>query len=218
MHGPMIASLLFLAGAAGSLAAQSFAAGSVELPPLLPREREIALARSAAPAAVSGDATVLVLERGGYVVAERGTSGVTCYVSRSWPQAIEPHCFDREGSDTILQIYLRRAELREEGMARAEIDAEIAASLLDGRLRLPARPAMSYMMSSAQVLYNDDGVLVGAWRPHLMLYTPYITNADVGLGGPASPQAVVVVDSGQAMANLMVVVEHFVDPMDDGGR
>lgn len=207
--------LALLAGGAGPLAAQAYGAGGSGTPPLLPRAREIALARSAAPAAVSADATILVLERGGYVVAREGTNGVTCYVGRSWPQAIEPHCFDEEGSATILRIHLREAELREQGQTREAIDATIGRELLDGRLRLPRRPVMSYMMSSAQELYNDDGEYVGPWKPHLMIYLPYATNADFGLGETPATEAAFVVDAGKPTANVVVVVAGFVDPVFD---
>ena len=77
------------------LAAQS-------LPPLMPKADEISLARSAAPAEISRGSTVLVLQRGGYVVAEKGSTGVTCYVNRDRAESIEPHCFDEEGSATIV--------------------------------------------------------------------------------------------------------------------
>ena len=191
--------------------AQSSDAGSLELPPLIARSREIALARSAAPAAVSADATVLVLERGGYVTAAEGTNGVTCYVSRAWPKSIEPHCFDEEGSRTVLPIHLRRAELREQGHTKEEINHDIAEGLRTGAFRLPTRPAMSYMMSAAQVLYDDDGAYVGQWKPHLMIYVPYLASADLGLSGPPSTAAAIVVDEGQPLANIMIVVEAFVE-------
>ncbi|NIQ56526.1 MAG: hypothetical protein GWN85_24575, partial [Gemmatimonadetes bacterium] len=69
--------------------------------------------------------------------------------------SLEPHCFDAEGSATILAIHLRRAELRAKGATDQEIDAEIAREIDRGALRLPTRPVLSYMMSSAQVLYNN---------------------------------------------------------------
>lgn len=199
--------------ATSSATGQSSGSGDMDLPPLLPRDREIALARSAAPAAVSGEATVLVLERGGYVVAETGTNGVTCYVGRSWSQAIEPHCHDRESSRTILPMALRRAELKERGMPKDEIESDIAAGLQEGRFQLPTRPAMSYMMSSAQSLISDDGRPVGQWQPHLMIYYPYLTNVDFGLGDVPSLDAAIIVDEGKPTANILVIVSDFVDPV-----
>jgi hypothetical protein len=45
---------------------------------------EIALARTAAPTSVSGDASVLVLGKHGYETAEKGKNGFVCLVWRSW--------------------------------------------------------------------------------------------------------------------------------------
>jgi hypothetical protein len=203
--------VLTLAGAL-PLAAQGAAAGRTGPRIMLPREREIALARSAAPPEVSGEATVMILTERGFEVAETGRNGVTCVVNRSQPDSLEPHCFDAEGSATVLPIELRRTELLREGKSLAEIDREIGQGLVAGRYRLPRRPAMSYMMSSGQVLYDDDGTRVGKWQPHLMIFYPNLTPADLGLGGEPSPRAAVVVDPGQPLSNIMVVVKDFVDP------
>src|SRR5580704_16469573 len=48
------------------------------------RNAEIALARSAAPKSISGDAEVLVLGRRGYETAAKGKNGFVCVVERSW--------------------------------------------------------------------------------------------------------------------------------------
>src|ERR1700744_3969705 len=73
---------------------------------LMPDEKsEIALARSGAPASVSGAAEVMVLGRTGYRTAVKGTNGFLCIVERSWGQDTEhtefwnpkmraPHCFN----------------------------------------------------------------------------------------------------------------------------
>jgi hypothetical protein len=193
----------------GQAVAQSVAAGRTGPRTLLLREREVALARTAAPPAVSRDATVMVLTERGFEVAVKGTSGVTCVVNRSHPQSLEPHCFDAEGSATVLPMELRRTELLRDGKSNEEIDREIAAGLLSGQYRLPRRPAMSYMMSSEQVLYDDDGRKVGKWEPHLMIYYPNLTSADLGLGGTPSTQAALVVDEGKAVSNIMIVVKEF---------
>jgi hypothetical protein len=182
-----------------------------DLPPLLDRATEIALARSAAPPEVSDDATVLVLERGGFIVAEPGASSVTCLVDRSDPRALEPHCYDAEGSGTILKIRLREAELREQGRTAGEIESDVSDGIRTGRLRLPSRPAMSYMMSAGQVLYDGDR-RVGAWKPHLMVYVPYLTTADIGLSGEPSTAAATVFDEGTATACIVVALETFIEP------
>ena len=45
---------------------------------------EITLARSATPASISGDATVMVLTQHGYETVEKGKNGFVCIVERSW--------------------------------------------------------------------------------------------------------------------------------------
>jgi hypothetical protein len=207
-----LAALMLVASLTEILEAQSAGAGRAGPRALLPRAREIALARTAAPSAVSRDASVMVLTERGFEVATRGTNGVTCVVNRSHPHSLEPHCFDAEASATILPMELRRTELLQAGKSGEEIDREIAAGLLSGRYRVPRRPAMSYMMSPEQVLISDEGKNVGRWRPHLMIYYPHLRSADLGLAGEPSIEAATVVDEGQAVSNIMIVVKDFTSP------
>jgi hypothetical protein len=177
---------------------------------MLARDYEIALARSAAPPAVSARARVLVFTDSGYVVADSGSNGVTCVVNRSWPLALEPHCYDEEGAASVMLPELERAELAHRGVAQGEIDREIAAGVLSGRYRMPRRPALTYMMSAGQVLYDDNGRRVGAWKPHLMLYYPYLKSADLGLSSKDAARIGSVFGEGTPGSSLVVVMHEFV--------
>jgi hypothetical protein len=190
---------------------QSAGAGQSGRRPLLPRDREISLARSAAPAGVSDSATIYLLTDRGYEVALRGSNGVSCIVSRSWAASVEPVCYDQEAAETIMRMELRRVELLHQGVSKDSVERDIALGLTAGRFRLPRRPAMSYMMSSAQQLISDDGRPVGRWQPHLMIYYPFLTGRDIGAASP-DPTAVMVVDEGQPSSQMMIVVRAFVDP------
>src|SRR3569623_1747046 len=63
---------------------------------LMDRAQELALARSAAPASISKDATVLVMTRTGFESAVTGTNGFVCWVARGcagapdWPERWNP--------------------------------------------------------------------------------------------------------------------------------
>jgi hypothetical protein len=177
---------------------------------LLPRAYEIALARSAAPPSVSAEARVLVFTDSGYVVGDSGSNGVTCLVNRSWPLSIEPHCYDAEGSSSMMLQAIRRTELAHRGTPDAQVEREIAAGLASGQLRLPRRPALTFMMSGAQVLYDDGGRRVGAWRPHLMIYYPYLTNAELGLASTPDMRVGSVFQERTPAANLVIVMPAFV--------
>lgn len=177
--------------------------------PLLPRQEEIALARSAAPRAVSDSATIYVLTDSSYVVAVEGSSGAACYVSRDWIASIEPHCFDPEGAATIMPMHMHRVELLHKGRSKDDADREVAEGIASGKFRLPRRPVMSYMMSAEQKLVAPNGSPAGAWRPHLMIYYPYLTNADLGLSA-AGENRISVVDPGLPVSNIMIVMSEFV--------
>lgn len=152
--------------------------------PAVAHDVEIPLARSAAPPEISAKAGVWFWNgRGAYVQGVPSENGVNCFVSRLWVPSVEPHCFDQEASASIFPILRRRIELYSEGKSPAEVEAQIATGLKDGTFRLPARPAVTYMMSGAQQLVTGDGQAVGSWQPHLMIYYPQLSGKQVGLEG-----------------------------------
>jgi hypothetical protein len=75
------------------------------------------------------------------------------------------------------------------------------------------------MMSAEQVLYNDDGRRVGAWKPHLMIYYPFLTEGDLGLEGAAPANGPMLSDPGRPTANMVIVMPDFVPvrSVEEGG-
>lgn len=153
----------------------------------------------------------MVLTDSGYSVGEKGNSSVTCVVNRSWAHAVEPHCYDEEGARTVMLIELRRNFLRHRGASESEIEADIGRGLLAGTYKLPSRPALSYMMSPGQILYDDTGKFVGKWRPHLMIYFPYMTNAALGFREQPEMTVGMVSDDGGPSSSLMIIMPKFTD-------
>jgi hypothetical protein len=102
--------------------------------------------------------------------------------------------------------------LRHHGRSSEDVEREIAAGLSSGRFRTPRRPALSWMLSGAQRLMSDDGKPVGRWRPHLMIYYPYLTATELGLGTVPDLKGAVLVDGGTPSSNLMIVTSDFVQP------
>src|SRR5579863_9459604 len=98
---------------------------------LMSKDAEIALARSAAPASISDDATVMVLKRHGYTTAVQGKNGFLCYVERSWAEATNsanfwnpkmraPNCFNAAAAGSVAQIYQMKTRLVLAGKSRSE--------------------------------------------------------------------------------------------------
>lgn len=150
----------------------------------VPRERQIELALSAAPAEVSSKATVYILGLKGYEKVREGTNGFSCYVGRSFVKptetTVEPTCFDAEGSRTILIRRIRMEELRANGKSEAEIKADIANGYKEGRFPDPSKPGFLYMMSSQNRLSAIPDHGTGIFPPHLMFYAPNMTTKDIG--------------------------------------
>ena len=75
---------------------------SNQQPPLMDRQKEIALALSACPPSVASKAAVYVLDRAGYVKVRDGENGFTAIVQHAVPTSQDPQCMDAEGSRTFL--------------------------------------------------------------------------------------------------------------------
>ena len=153
---------------------------------------EIALARSAAPKAISGEATVLVLGPHGYVTAVKGKNGFVCLVDRAWTAQFDfpefwnpglrgPTCLNPQAARSILPITFERTRLALAGKSRNQIMQGIKTALARKRWA-PLEPgAMCYLMSKQGYL----GYTAGHWIPHLMFYTSL--EADWGADLPGSP-------------------------------
>ena len=143
------------------------------------KDAEIALARTAAPASVSGEADVMVLGSDGYTSAVKGTNGFLCIVERSWgaatddaefwnPKVRSPICFNPAAARTFAPIYLLKSKLVLAGKSKAEIVQASDAAFESHQLPALEPGAMCYMMSKQQYL-NDRGK---SWHPHLMFFVP----------------------------------------------
>ncbi len=137
-----------------------------------------------------------------------GTNGCTCMVSRDLHEgSLYPICFDQEATRSVFQQELMELQLRFEGKRETEVKAAVAAAYAAGRLTAPTRPAISYMMSSRQVLFSSplaEGRRVGAWHPHLMISLPYASHEQFGLVPNSSVEVMQLDRSGEAGAQLIV--------------
>jgi len=158
------------------------------------KDAEIALARSAAPASISGKADVMVLGRDGYTTAVKGSNGFVCIVERAWaspsdqpgfwnPKMRAPHCFNAAAAQSFLQIYLMRTKLALAGKSKAEIVQATTSALARKQLPMLEPGSMVYMMSKQQYLNDNDK----AWHPHLMFFAPVGTEKSWGANLPDSP-------------------------------
>ena len=126
--------------------------------PLMDRDKEIALALSACPAALAGKAGVYVLADSGYIKVRESQNGFTAIVQHSLPTTQEPRCMDAEGTRTHLLRILKIAELRPQGKTPDEIKNYVADAFAKGIFQPPIRPGIDYMLSPEIVTLVKESV------------------------------------------------------------
>jgi hypothetical protein len=192
----LLASIFTAAGAAQAEDLKSLYPSMAPLDQyLIPdRQTEISLARSAAPAAISNHATILVLARHGYETAVEGNNGFTCMVERAWTSPVDnqefwnpknrsPICYNPPATRSILPYTIKSTELALARLSKTQIFERIQSLVASKELPMPEPGAMSYMMSKDGYL-NDE---VGHWHPHLMFHVPKTGPDTWGANLPGSP-------------------------------
>lgn len=186
---------------------------------LMDRNEELRLAATAGPKSITEGASYYVLGESGFVRATEGNNGWHCYVERAWftPPADDgegfddrvraPHCINDEGSRTRLQESFRSTELAIQGLSRDEVKAQIDAEYAAGKLRLPQTLAMTYMMSKHQWL----GTGAQNWKPHMMLWIPYLTNDEIGENAFMSGHPIITGEPGSRGTVLVIPVPEFIE-------
>lgn len=177
--------------------------------PQLSRDEELRLAMSAGPLTVTQDADVYVLGEHGFERVIEGSNGFACLVVRSARDRtlLAPHCLNPAATETVLPAMLREGELQAEGLDANEIEARLKQEWDDGELPLPAGPAYAYMLSEGQRLGP-----AGNFKPHFMLYVPYVTNADIG-GDPRHQEFPFVGPyENHPLSTVVIIMDEFVKP------
>ncbi len=215
--------LLALLAALTTLPLAHLDAQSANYPPveryLMPRDAEIALARTAAPASVTDRATVKVLTTSGFVVAQRGDNGNVCMVMRGFsaptytpppfrdlvydPTIYAPICFTAPAAKTAMPYYELRTRLALAGKSPDQIATEVRASYANGTLPRRDAATFAYMWSAHQHL----GSGINAWHPHMMIFVPEYENAMVGGNAFGSPLPQVTDDAGTPFTVVVVPVD-----------
>jgi hypothetical protein len=178
---------------------------------------EIALARTAAPAAIADGAEVMVLGRTGYTTAAKGTNGFLCFVERGWgagtdepefwnPKIRSPICFNPAAARTFAQIFLMKTKLVLAGKSKTEIVAATAAALDKGELPALEPGSMCYMLSKQQYL-NDRGK---SWHPHVMIFVAGDAEKSWGANVDGSP-IIAAHDPEERVTIMMVPVDTWSD-------
>lgn len=203
--------------------AQTSRSGDHKYPPiqeyLMPLASETALAKSAAPASISGRATIKALTISGFKVVHPGDNGFVCEVMRAFSAPTyspaqfrdlvydssvrAPICLNPQAAREVLPYYELRTKL---GMASEDphgIAKGVQAAYAKGQLPERTGVSFAYMWSADQNLAPG----VGAWHPHVMVFAPYYENSMLGGNQFATPLPQVTDDAGTPFAVVVIPVD-----------
>lgn len=172
---------------------------------------EIALARSAAPSSISGDAQVLVLGSHGYETAVEGKNGFVCFVERSWAAGFDdpdfwnsrlraPNCFNAAAARTELPQYLKRTEWVLAGATKQQLIEKTAAAIASHSFKPPEPGALSFMLSKEGYLGDKAG---GPWLPHVMFFLAHGQAVAWGANKEGSP---IIGQEGRAIESTVLFI------------
>jgi len=178
----------------------------------MPAALELRFALSALPPSLRSDATVYRLDvRHGYVLAQQGTSGITCLVQRTaWEQAdfrddiYVPRCYDAAGSATYLAVLIDAEALRIHGTTPAALKAKIERRYATKRYRVPEKAGLSYMVSPVMRTWLPDRTVHTMSVPHVMFYAPGVTDKDIGAHPDVSQGYPFIVREGLSVQSFML--------------
>lgn len=187
---------------------------------MMPRDTEIALAKSAAPASISDHATIKVFTARGYEVVHQGDNGWICFVMRGFtgaptftpaqvramiaydPKTLAPICLNPDAVKTVLPYYELRTRLGIERKTPEEIGEAVRKAYANGEIPKRETVSFGYMWSADQVLGPG-----GHWHPHIMIYAPNYENSMLGGNSPGSHLPAVGDDAGTPFAVVVIPVD-----------
>jgi hypothetical protein len=187
-------------------------------------EREIALAKSAAPPSISDNAEILVLRAHGYETAIKGKNGFICLVERSWdadfndpvfwnPKIRGADCLNPEAARTVLPHFRERANWALAGLSKQDMIARTKAEISANTYTLPAAGAMAFMTSKEQRLADGNT----HWHPHLMFFVAGANDAIWGANLAGSP-VMSTIHETDPVTTFIVPIKKWSDGTPDGAN
>ncbi len=181
------------------------------------RDAEIALARTAAPAAISGEAEIMILGKKNFETAVEGKNGFVCAVGRAFagplsnpefwnPKNRSPICYNAAAARSLWPYAIKQTAMALAGASKAQITEAIRTAVAKKELGVPESGSMAYMMSK-QAYLTDQG---GHNLAHLMFELPRSTlvhdNADLFVNWDPAPVIEFNVPVGQWSDGTLVTM------------
>jgi hypothetical protein len=150
------------------------------LPPITirPASEQLALLASAAPAAVTRDATLLLHDASGLRVHRSGRNGYSCFIEYYEQVAVEwPVCYEPEMAAVVVPVNQLLEQFRRAG--RSAEDFRRSRDSLEATLPTPQPGGISYRLSPSMVTIVGEARRPGIWM--FLITAPYPKIARLGL-------------------------------------
>lgn len=181
---------------------------------------EIALARTAAPSAISRDAEVMVLKSNGYESAAPGKNGFVCIVGRGWSAAADPDywnprvrvpmCLNPAAAHSYFLRVTKITDLALRGQTLDQVNDSIGAAIASKELPPMDAGAMCYMMSKQG--YGGD--VAPHWPSHLMFFYTDTDPAVWGANLKGSP-IIAIADPVEHLTQFVITTQRWSDGTED---
>lgn len=149
---------------------------------------EEALALSALPDHLRGQASVYVLQDDTFVKTVDSDGAFSCIVERNHADAIIPQCMDANGAEELLPGIMFKSLERLNGKTLETVTQEFQQRVDQGEFLPPQGPGISYMLSPHTVVHLAEPEGLRRVGPHIMFYAPGLSNEDIG-ASPAAARA-----------------------------
>jgi hypothetical protein len=187
--------LLILTGVLGQAAATAPAV----VPPVMPRETQIAATLLAAPAERREAATVLGYDAGGQLVTLRaGTNDLVCLADNPHTTGFSAACYHKD-----LEPFMARGrQLTAQGVTGKERESIRYKEIEAGTLPMSREPRTLYVLTGD----GYDTATAAVTNPYLrwVIYVPFATAESTGLAVKASPGAPWLMYPGTPGAHIMI--------------
>lgn len=146
-------------------------------------EKEIQEAREAAPPHIVEKASIMVWKTDKFVKVVKGSNNFVCLVLRDSKGRYEPSCLNQAAMEAIFPVYEYQTKMLQLGKPIDEIYNNIDSMHKKGKFPTPKPGALVYMMSPKNKFFDHFGNNLSDVPPHIMLYTPKISNDQLGFNG-----------------------------------
>jgi hypothetical protein len=187
---------------AASVVARAQAPGNAQPAAIPSAEEQLTQAVLPLPNDLRASATVLGYStEGKFVVLRSGAGAMNCLANNPRSPRWHVACYHK----SLEPFMARGRELRTQGVTGEQVDTVRFREAKEGKLKLPAEPALLYSLTGDKDAYDAVTKTAAKARPLFVVYMPYATSESTGLSAIPAQGTPWVMFPGTPKAHIMFV-------------